>query len=1686
MKKYRKMKKMIVMCIGALLLVGTLYASAVFCQYIFRSEIKIKRGDVLAYNMSSEDEVIYLSDIPYQKAQTAWKTIALDKTTDNTNLVMRINDSSVLVKKGIWAHATSTVEYDISEYKDYAYFITYYGLNTTAGKEGNGVKFYIYTSEDGKNWTLRTEENPVALMGTNNAKYAKIDIRDANYIRLYAHDNGSNAKDHAVWGDAKLVKEDYNDNVMTTVEEFDEMIKEHYKSGPITGDLSLVLLQRNFIRNVGQYQLRSFLKEDPKNLVMLDWFLNDEEALRLWTMGGKPSGTYARSLQVLSNLYEAYKSDLTDESDTTAGDGLKRKDVYLKMMLSLSLSHAGNVGLWIGGAQYSDAITRYEIYKKMYLDGLLSSTYMFETYTVDEMRSLMATNIDDEEIMWLHDYSLKKSGTDRFNPFKYITYTASLNYNYYRPQYYSQANYAAWDSKYELSKYNITYQSGKPKLWIVFEEGAVCGGLSKTAANLYGVWGVPSFVVGQPQHAAYIYLYNAGGGKLAWQLSYNVAANAWASTDGGPVNGWGNKFSTWVISHGSYRLLAQDAQNEYEKYERAEMILLLEDVYKNDRKKLEKIYLDALQEERINLDAWTGLINLYLSDTTKSEKDMIEVAEQIIEVYAYHPLPMYDMLALIGRKITSPEYKSKKMMMTDRALRRATKATSADTIYHKEVPVIANAILGNIDSKVASFSFSGTNANKIVLSKSLQSAQVTWSYSIDSGRNWKEVYEHSIELTEEEVSSINVNDDIKIRISGLPLTDQNIYTIDITKRSFPGGVSINDEEDRMLGVTDEMEWTLNPAEGWNSFSNTNPIFSGNKRVYVRVVASGTQIASDPVYYTFTENNSDDSKWYIQSKNLEVIEVNATGAGDYKKNILDGDINTYWRSVKNVLPAYVTIKLDQPRYISGVDYVPDKNAKVGIIPYGRASNVNIYVSMDGQNWELAATKANLGDNDNLKHIDLPTPKKAAYVKFECTNVYSGFYTQFTVSVIKLYENVEVNETPRADVNYNIARPTNQNVTAELINPTRPITVTNNGGSTSYTFTENGSFTFEFEDENGNKGTATATVDWIDKTAPTLDYVFNTTTWTNHDVVATLSFSKEVNILSKDIQIAENPTDKSKTITFTKNETITIEFEDALGNKGSKSITVDWIDKEAPTAEFEFNTTQLTDGKVIAILIPSEEVTVTNNGGSKSFTFDKNGSFTFEFVDRAGNVGSATVNVTWISALPKYELKYSIETTTKENVTVTLTLETGFKIFNNNAKNEYTFTENGTFEFQYQDPQGNLGFIPITVDWIDRDAPTSEVTYSPSTWTNGNVVATIKPNEDVTITNNNGSNSYTFTENGEFTFKFVDKAGNVGEQLVKVDWIDGEAPTATIEYSTKDKTENPVVATLIPSEEVTVLGNGSLTYTFTENAEYIFEFVDRAGNKGYATAKVDWIEKKTQQPDYNPDTKPDEKPTNKPDDNQNTDIDKPSDGTGSNTNKPNQNPGNNTGNNSGNNSTNTGNTDKPDDDTIVPDDKYKDFVSGNVTVKLPASVWNKYENLSLNYQKKTMSDALIYRYGENSELYELTLATKDNDDIDVFNETVEQRVKLNSDKEFEAVYVVRNDGSVVKLDSTIENGELVFKSEGLGKYLISYKSEESDDKDTDNIDKTDEKKTNYLPYVIGGTIVVAGAGAVCLVAKKKLLI
>ncbi|MBB6732423.1 OmpL47-type beta-barrel domain-containing protein [Cohnella zeiphila] len=89
-------------------------------------------------------------------------------------------------------------------------------------------------------------------------------------------------------------------------------------------------------------------------------------------------------------------------------------------------------------------------------------------------------------------------------------------------------------------------------------------------------------------------------------------------------------------------------------------------------------------------------------------------------------------------------------------------------------------------------------------------------------------------------------------------------------------------------------------------------------------------------------------------------------------------------------------------------------------------------------------------------------------------------------------------------------------------------------------------------------------------------------------------------------------------------------DAAGNvEEAQTLTLP-IDRTAPTAEVGYSAVTPTSGSVVATITPSENVTVTNNGGSDSYTFQSNGSFTFEFVDQAGNPGTATATVSNIAA------------------------------------------------------------------------------------------------------------------------------------------------------------------------------------------------------------------------------------------------------------------------------------------------------------------------------------------------------------------------------------------------------------------------------------------------------------------------
>ena len=857
---------------------------------------------------------------------------------------------------------------------------------------------------------------------------------------------------------------------------------------------------------------------------MLEWFLNDEKALRLWTMGGAPNGSYVNALQVLSNLYAAHKDDLQDD---TVAHGVRNGDLNLNMMLALSLAHAVPINLWIFNNQTSNPVTRYEIFKSMYENNKLGNPTMFANFTVEEMRWVMTAQMDDESILWLRDYTSKFGDgfqlSARFNPYNYITYR--FGYSYGNPRYYAPENYDMWDTKYNLSAYDITYKSGYPKLWIVFEEGSVCGGLSKTGSNIQCAWGYPATPVGQPGHCAYIYMYDAGGGKNAWQLTNSIVANGWANTTPTMMPyGWGsggaNVTNNGTIQSASYMLLSQEAQNEYDKFEKANMLMLMAKVYRNDWDALVQIYNDAYDQEHINLDAWNGLINIALDERTGSTQEQLyDLAVQCTNDMKYHPLPMYDLTRRIGAKMHRPRHQVE--------FHDARAEHAATGITGKRFPVAGQrdpcrrecaARLCRTTVLLRSRSTERMRT-RIVLGKSFQGSGTPWEYSLDGGTTWIKMHEDVATLTPEQVASITATNDIKVRISDAARTG-SIFTIDITQPSLStAGLSPNDEENRFYGTTSLMEYYISedireeadakvvPADAtWTPFS-VAPNLEGNKRLFVRNRATGTQLATNYVWYTYHEEVLIVDRSYIKPSHLAVdAHLTSLTSQGGTAGILDGNANTYWRT--KAMPANITIDLDEPRFVCALEFTPDKQAFfLGNIAKGHVKNFEIFTSMDGENW--TSVYAGAFKNGNAPTNVEFTPTQARYVKLNCKTVYDDPAHGVACSGIKLYENLTVDPTPKAKVRYDISSKTNEDVVAELVNPSRPITVTNTeNGATTHTFTENGSFIFQFVDDNGNPGSAEASVDWIDKTVPDIDVSFSTTEPTNSDVVATMTFTEPV--------------------------------------------------------------------------------------------------------------------------------------------------------------------------------------------------------------------------------------------------------------------------------------------------------------------------------------------------------------------------------------------------------------------------------------------------------------------------------------------------------------------------------------------------------------------------------------------------
>ncbi len=1441
-----KKRTNILRSLSVLICVLTLIAGIYISYNTMLADEEIANVETIEYNSSrvsdrfADFKQLFLSDLVPIEKKIGYGQLVNDADMSGNPVVMIIEGNYFSFKKSVFAHATSTLVYDISEYDEYNYFTSFIGLNKTSSG-GNGVIFHFYTSEDGKNWEEAID--PVAKLPRTEASFVEIPLENVNYLKLVVDSNGGNGQDHSVFADAKLVNEVNGNFILDSVEDLDKEIDNIYNGQTsVEGELEHVVLKRELVKRVGKYTINSFFNESEENEAALAWLLEDKSVLNYYILGGTPDGnSYYNSLTQLSRLYKAYKNDFKIQETTEYGTVLG--DMYTRMAIALSLTHSQRVGLWMQSGEESnrsDAVDRYQIFKDLHKNGkfkateTMNMTKWFEQYNVENMRFVMNSNIDDESILWLNEYVQSKIDAEPGRAWSYLTphpYMAYVWPNYSNPIFYDDDNYDYFNELFavngkKLYDYGITRGTNDHKVykqWMNFRNkfgtGAVCGGISKSGAVIRATHGIAATVIGQPGHAALLFYTADAEGNGYWRLDNDVSG--WTLSEKGErmLLGWGNG----TYAKGSYQVvymaLAQEVLNDYENFEKAEKLIMLARSFSDNPNKQEELLRKAIEIQPINIDAWLDLITLYNNSDNKSENDYYDLAEEIAEDLKYFPLPMYNLTNLIKPKMTSVENTYKFTLLQTRILNLAkstpNNTANSYTVYQPDITRLeANYLLGRLDSTIATFSFDGVDANKIVLSDRFKNSGIRWDYSLDGKNTWNEVSftseeEHKLELTREQIESITAENDIYVHIVGVNYEEKNLYKIDITEGTLPTELFANDLENRIVGVNLNTEWRYSENDSWVSYGNSSPNLTGDKKVQVRQPATGTRLASAPSpIYTFTEDNQPDTRKYIPVSHLTIhaVSTEATSQGGAAIKAIDANYNTRWHSAWNGSDTqrYIVIKLDRSVTLSAVEFVPAGGGN------GKIYDGTVYGSLDGENWEVLSSMKNLKYTNqantiadaiaNTKSFEIEDPKEVQYVKIVADRSNANW---FAARAFNLYQDITQNPHPTAGVAYSTTELTNGKVVARLVNPSRAITITNNGGSDTYTFSENGEFTFEFVDEYGIEGSATAKVDWIDKDLPDANI--------DYEIDSNNKISISLDDISEDVYLLD---EHDKQINFIKVKDKKVTSVSYLNSAGEVTKTV-YVDENGCITKIAYVNTNENIPSVATY------VTIMTDGAvSEEEYFDDRG------------------NPVEVSDADREALKGL-----QQPMTDPL---------------EYTFEESGSHEFKLQDKADNITFKSVKVDYEENTNKiySSDISYDITHLTNKEVIASIKAyvfkngqKEDANIIT--GDETHTFDKNGNFTFKYKDKGDSddeAREHSAKVTWIDKVAPTAQIKYTTRENGE--IVATLTnESEKIIITNNGfSREYVFKKNGEFTFVFEDEAGNVGKATAIVDSIkEEEPEKPD-----------------------------------------------------------------------------------------------------------------------------------------------------------------------------------------------------------------------------------------------
>lgn len=135
----------------------------------------------------------YLSDIKPNYYSVGYYDLFINKDHNGDSLSLNMDGCETEFKKGLYAHAHSTIVYDGLKKYNPKKFSTYLGVNKTARNNGvTKIEFLIYFDQE---LVYRSKE----VTGTSEAIYIELEMKDVNRITLVIDDLGGNGSDHGIW-----------------------------------------------------------------------------------------------------------------------------------------------------------------------------------------------------------------------------------------------------------------------------------------------------------------------------------------------------------------------------------------------------------------------------------------------------------------------------------------------------------------------------------------------------------------------------------------------------------------------------------------------------------------------------------------------------------------------------------------------------------------------------------------------------------------------------------------------------------------------------------------------------------------------------------------------------------------------------------------------------------------------------------------------------------------------------------------------------------------------------------------------------------------------------------------------------------------------------------------------------------------------------------------------------------------------------------------------------------------------------------------------------------------------------------------------------------------------------------------------------------------------------------------------